>query len=99
MYYNYFEEEKKEKGKKKESLEEQIVKIKILVDRFLTPEARQRLKFVEMAHPEKAIRAYLFLFQLIQSGQLKRKIDEKTLKNILYKIAEQTTPKYRIKFK
>jgi len=87
------------KERKKKSIEEQILKIKLFVDQFLTPEARRRLKTVELAHPQNALNAYMLLFQLIQSGQIRGKIDEDLVKKVLLRIAQRTRKNYRIVFK
>ena len=98
MYYIPSNTPKKEKDKK-QKVEEQIRKIKALVDAYLTPEARQRLKFVELAHPEKALNAYLFLFHLIQSGQVRGNISEELVKRVLLRISQATKKEFKIKFK
>ena len=54
----------------------------------LTNEARSRLKNVEIAHKELALKVKVALMQLYQSGQIKRPLSEEELKSILSQIAE-----------
>lgn len=54
---------------------------------ILTPEARQRLANVKLARPEYALQIENLLIQLSQSGQVKQKITDAQLKQILGKIA------------
>ncbi|MBI5254103.1 MAG: DNA-binding protein [Euryarchaeota archaeon] len=55
----------------------------------LTPEARSRLANVKIAKPEYAVQIENLLIQLAQSGQLKQKIGDAQLKQILGKISEK----------
>lgn len=53
----------------------------------LTPEARSRLANIKLAKPEYGEAVENLLIQLAQSGQIKQKITDEQLKNILLKIA------------
>ena len=55
----------------------------------LTPEARSRLANIKIAKPEYAAQIENLLIQLAQSGQLKQKISDAQLKQILGKISEK----------
>jgi len=52
----------------------------------VTPEARQRLATLRLTRPELVARIEALLIQLVQSGQVKGRIDDPQLKQILYKI-------------
>ncbi len=51
--------------------------------KLLTSEALERLGRVKLANPVVANQLELYLFQLIQTGQLKETINDAKLKNIL----------------
>lgn len=53
----------------------------------LTPEARSRLANVKLARPEYAIQIENLIIQLAQTGQIKQKITDEQLKQILRKIS------------
>lgn len=55
----------------------------------LTPEARGRLANVKLARPEYALQVENLLIQLAQSGQVKQKITDAQLKQILGKISQK----------
>jgi programmed cell death protein 5 len=63
----------------------------------LTPEARQRLANVKMARPDYAAQVENLLIQLAQSGQLRAKISDAQLKDILSKIAASRKKDIRIR--
>lgn len=49
---------------------------------FMTKDARERFRRVEMAHPKNAQRALMFILQKVQQGAIKQ-VDEELLKKIL----------------
>ena len=53
----------------------------------LTPEARSRLANVKLARPEYAIQIENLIIQLAQTGQIRQKITDEQLKQILRKIS------------
>ncbi|MEK6978527.1 MAG: DNA-binding protein [Candidatus Hydrothermarchaeota archaeon] len=53
----------------------------------LTPEARSRLANVKLARPEYAIQIENLVIQLAQTGQIRQKITDEQLKQILRKIS------------
>jgi programmed cell death protein 5 len=55
----------------------------------LTPEARGRLANVKLARPEYALQVENLLIQLAQTGQVKQKITDAQLKQILGKISQR----------
>ena len=72
-------------------LQRQIEQMEAVVKQFLSRDALLRYGNVKAAHSEKALQTLVVLFQAIQKGQLKEKIDDKTFKKVL----EQLTPKRR----
>ena len=71
--------------------QEQISQIESVVRQVLTKDALERYGNLKAAHREKASQLLVMLFQAIQKGQVKGKIDDQLLKKIL----EQITPKKR----
>lgn len=63
------------------------VQKKSILMEALTPEARGRLTNVKLARPEYAGQIENLLVQLAQSGQLKQKITDLQLKEILRKLS------------
>lgn len=71
-------------------LQEQQIEsqIKMIINRILTPEARQRLGNIRTARPDFARSVEIFLIQLYQAGRLPKQVDDKTFKEILLKLKE-----------
>ncbi len=72
-------------GPSEEEINAQLEKVAKIT---LTNEARARLKNVEIAHKELALKVKVALMQLYQSGQIRRPLSEEELKNILSQIAQ-----------
>ena len=70
-------------------IQQQIEFMEDAVKQMLTKDALTRYGNLKTAHQEKALQLLVILFQAIQKGQIKSKIDDLTLKKIL----EQLTPK------
>ena len=68
---------------------QQIEAMENAVKQFFTKEALARYGNLRAAHAEKAIQLLLILFNAIKTGQVKSKIDDSALKNLL----ERLTPK------
>jgi len=49
---------------------------------FMTREARERFRRVEMAHPDNAHKALMIILQEIQKGKVKQ-VNDETLKKLL----------------
>ena len=69
-------------------IQQQIEQMESIVKQFLTKEALARYGSLKAAHQEKALQVLVVLFQAIQKGQVKGKIDDALLKKLL----EQLTP-------
>ena len=72
-------------------MQKQIEQMESIVRQFFTKEALARYGTLNTAHQEKSLQLLLVLFQAIQKGQVKGKIEDSLLKKIL----EQMTPKKR----
>jgi len=72
-------------------VQKQVEQVEAVVRQFFTKEALARYGTLKTAHQEKALQLLLILFQAIQKGQVKGKIDDSLLKKVL----EQLTPKKR----
>lgn len=72
-------------------IQQQIEHMESVARQFFTKDALARYGNLKSAHQEKALQLLIILFQAIQKGQIKGKIDDSTLKKIL----EQLTPKKR----
>ncbi len=67
---------------------------KTVLLKFMTKKARERLNRVKMVKPEMVEKIEISLIQAIQTGQIKNKISESQLINILKEINENK--KYNI---
>ena len=72
-------------------IQQQVEQMESVVRQFLSKEALARYGSLKAAHKEKALQLLVVLFQAIQKGQVKGKIEDTLLKKIL----EQLTPKKR----
>lgn len=85
------QEKLQQQAEEQAQIHQQIEYMEDGVRQFLTREALVRYGNLKTAHQEKALQLLVVLFQAIQKGQVKGKIDDSTLKKIL----EQLTPKKR----
>jgi programmed cell death protein 5 len=72
---------------KEEKVRQLELQRRAILMEILTPEARQRLANVKLARPEYALQIESLLIQLAQRGQVKHKITNAQLKDILSKIS------------
>ncbi|MBI1935935.1 hypothetical protein HYS31_05830 [Candidatus Woesearchaeota archaeon] len=70
-------------------VQQQVEKMESVVRQFFTKEALARYGNLKAAHQEKALQLLLVLFQAIQKGQIRGKIEDEVLKKVL----EQLAPK------
>lgn len=70
---------------------------KDILRQALTPEARQRLANVKIARPEYAAQVENLLIQVAQSGQLRAKVDDAQLKDILSRLAAKGKKDFNIR--
>ena len=85
------QENLQQQAQEQSQLQQQIERMESLVRQLLTKEALARYGSLKTAHQEKALQLLAVLFQAIQKGQVKKQIDDMTLKKLL----EQLTPKKR----
>ncbi|MFH1682541.1 MAG: DNA-binding protein [Candidatus Woesearchaeota archaeon] len=79
-----------------EQIQAQIEELENLVRQFLTKDALQRYGNLKIAHTEKAIRVLTILGQMIQTGQLKKQLNDTQFKEILKRI-EPKKKEFKIK--
>lgn len=60
-----------------------------ILNRFLEPEAKQRLNRVRMVKPERVLGVENYLIRLYQSGGIRSKVTEDDIVDILEKIAKE----------
>ena len=83
------QEKSQQQSQEQTQIQKQIEYMEEVVRQFLAKDALSRYGNLKTAHQEKALQLLVILFQSIQKGQIKRKIDDSALKNLL----EQLTPK------
>lgn len=83
------QERLQQQAQEQAQIQQQIEYMEGIARQFLTKEAMARYGNLKTAHQEKALQLLVILFQAIQKGQIKGKIDDSTLKKIL----GQLTPK------
>jgi len=84
----------KNNKEKEEEVRRQLLQIKNTVRAFCTKEALERLNFVEVAHPMKALKAYIYLYQLLSAGRI-TKVDERIVKEVLSTISKKEDKGFR----
>ena len=70
-------------------IHQQIEHMESVVKQIFTKEAVERYGNLKTAHQEKALQLLVILYQAMQTGQIKAKVDDSTLKKFL----QQMTPK------
>ena len=66
--------------------EEMSAQIKLIINKILTPEARERLSNIRTVRPAYARQIEILLIQLYQAGKLPQQLTDDGLKEILLKI-------------
>lgn len=77
------EEQLQQQTQEQQQLQAQLEQLETVVKQFLSKDALQRYGNLKAAHQEKAIQLLVVLGQAIQQGQIKEKIRDEQLKNIL----------------
>ena len=85
------QEKLQEQVQEQAQIQQQIERMESIVRQFLAKDALARYGNLKAAHKEKALQLLINLFQAIQKGQIKGKIDDSTLRKIL----ERLFPKKR----
>lgn len=80
-----------EEIKKQQELQQQIIQIEDTAKKFMTREAIERYSNIKIANASKALQIVILINELASSGNLKEKITDDQLKQILI----QTEPKKR----
>ncbi|WP_456474824.1 DNA-binding protein [Candidatus Pyrohabitans sp.] len=76
-----------EEAARQEQLRQVEEQKRIVLKSILTPEARSRLTNIKMARPEFAAQIEALLIQLAQAGQVKQRITDEQLKDILRRLS------------
>ncbi|MFC2163017.1 DNA-binding protein [Candidatus Altiarchaeota archaeon] len=66
--------------------QEAEAQIKLIINKLMKPEARERLANIRLVKPDFARQVEILLIQLYQAGKLQNKIDDEALKALLEKI-------------
>lgn len=85
------QQKSQQQSDERSQIQQQIEQMESVVRHFFTKEALARYGTLKTAHQEKALQLLVVLFQAIQKGQVKGKIEDSLLKKIL----EQLAPKKR----
>ncbi len=72
-----------------QQLQAQLEQLEAVVKQFLTKEAFQRYGNLKAAHQDKAVQLLVVLGQAMQNGQIKEKITDEQLKNILKQLQSE----------
>ena len=83
------EESLRQQAQEEAQLQQQINQLEAVVKQFFTKEALTRYGNLKAAHPEKAVQLLVILGQAVQSGQLKEKIDDIKLKELLKRLTPE----------
>ncbi|NOZ58828.1 MAG: DNA-binding protein [Euryarchaeota archaeon] len=75
-----------EEALRQEQLRQVEEQKRLVLKSILTPEARSRLMNIKMARPEFAAQVEALLIQLAQTGQVKQRITDAQLKEILRRL-------------
>jgi len=78
-----------QQAQEQQQLQSQIEQLEAVVKQFLTKEALQRFGNLKAAHQEKAVQLLVILGQAIQQGQIKEKITDEKLKDLLKQLQPQ----------
>lgn len=81
------QEKLQQQAQEQAQIQHQIEQVESVVRQFFTKEALARYGSLKAAHQEKAIQLLVVLFQAIQKGQVKGKIEDSLLKKILEQMA------------
>ena len=72
-----------DQAQEQQQLQTQLEQLETVVKQFLSKEALQRYGNLKAAHQDKAVQLLVVLGQAIQNNQIKEKITDEQLKNIL----------------
>ncbi len=71
--------------------------LKGMMQQILEPEARERLANLKMVKPELALQLEAYLAQVYQTGQMRGRLTDEKMVEILKKLAESEKKDFRIK--
>ena len=76
-----------QQAEEQSQMQHQIGQMESVVRQFLSKDALARYGSLKAAHQEKALQLLVVLFQAIQKGQVKGKIEDALLKKVLEQLA------------
>jgi len=77
------QKQQEETVQEQQQLQGQLEQLELIVKQHLTKDALQRYGNLKAAHQDKAVQLLVVLGQAIQQGQIKEKISDEKLKEIL----------------
>lgn len=80
------QEEMKEQQEEEQSALQQEMQKQVILKQILDPKARERLTRIKMANPQYGEQIESVLFQLLQSGRIKQKLDEEKFKKLIHQV-------------
>src|SRR3989338_11473516 len=83
------QQQKSQKSDEQSQIQQQIEQMESIVKQLFTKDALARYGNLKAAHQEKAIQLLVILFQAMQKGQVKGKIEDSLLKRILEQLAQK----------
>lgn len=72
--------------KEQAQLQQQIAALDNMAKQYLTAQALSRYGSIKAAHPEKAIQVMVVITQSVQNGQMKEKMTDEQLKELLLRL-------------
>ena len=89
-------EKMQEEQLQEKQLQDQIDQIENIAKQYLSKEALSRYNNLKLAHKEKAMQITIIIAQAAQAGQLKRKLTDEELKNLLREL-DQNKKEFKIR--
>ncbi|MBW2975284.1 hypothetical protein KY366_06200 [Candidatus Woesearchaeota archaeon] len=81
------QKQQEEEMQEQQQLQAQVEQLEIMLRQFLSKEALQRYGNLKAAHREKALQLLVILGQAIQQGNIKEKITDEQLRDILKRMS------------
>ena len=82
-------QEIQEKNEEAINIQQQFKQLEDSAKNFLDKEALSRYSNIKIAHPEMAIKAISIIYQAVQSGYLKKRLNDNEFKSMLIQIQDE----------